>query len=134
MGKNHKIFLRKSKQIRVKLHGNKWKTFLARRKRRELDRKMKRKTGHWQQLEYCIILVMMEDAYSVSHCRWGYPNLKSASELQKLFEVMVLVIVKSTSTFTACINVTWHGNSASVMFHKYSFRACIYTKQTRGRR
>ena len=31
----------------------------------------------------------------------GYPTLKSMSGLEELFEVMGLVIVKSTSTFTA---------------------------------
>ena len=51
--------------------------------------------------EYCIIMVMMGDAYRVPPCGWEYPTLKSASELQKLFEVMGLVIVKTTSTFTA---------------------------------
>ena len=51
--------------------------------------------------EYYITMVMMGDAYRVPPCGWEYPTLKSASELQKLFEAMGLVIVKTTSTFTA---------------------------------
>ena len=43
---------------------------------------------------------------------------KLISDLKTLFEVMTLVNVKSTSTFPAFY----------VMF--YSFRTCIYTKQT----
>ena len=45
MGKNHRVFLRKPKQTRVQLQGDKWKTFLAKRKRSELGEKMKRKTS-----------------------------------------------------------------------------------------
>ena len=45
-------------------------------------------------------LVMMEDAWRVHPCGWEYPTLKSVSELQKLFEIIGLVIVKSTFTFT----------------------------------
>ena len=41
IGKNHKVFIRKPKQVRVKSHGNRWKTFLARRKRRELEEKIR---------------------------------------------------------------------------------------------
>ena len=48
--------------------------------------------------------------------------LKSISDLKTLFEVMALVIVKSTSTFPAFY----------VMF--YSFRAYIYTEQTNSSR
>ena len=70
--------------------------------------------------EYCIILAMMEDTKRVPSCGWEYPTIKSASKLQKLFEVMGLVIVKSTSNFTVILMCD------SVMPPKYSFRACIY--------
>ena len=44
MGKYHKVFLGKPKTIRVELHENKEKTFLADRKRSKLDEMMKLKT------------------------------------------------------------------------------------------
>ena len=48
MGKNHKDFLRNPKQVCMKLHRIKWKTFgLANWKQSELDVKMKKK---WQEL------------------------------------------------------------------------------------
>ena len=51
--------------------------------------------------EYCMILVMMGDAQRVPPCGWEYPTIKFSSELQKWCKVMGLVIVKSTSAFTA---------------------------------
>ena len=43
--------------------------------------------------EYYIILAIIEDAQRVPPCKWEYPTLMSASELQKLFEIMGLVHV-----------------------------------------
>ena len=51
--------------------------------------------------DYWIILVVMGDSQIVPPCGWKDPTHKSASELQKLCEVMGVVIAKSTSTFTA---------------------------------
>ena len=51
--------------------------------------------------DYCIILLMMRDAQRLPPCGWEDPTHKSASELQIFFEVMKLIIAKSTSIFTA---------------------------------
>ena len=51
--------------------------------------------------DYCIILLMMRDAQRLPPCGWEDPTHKSASELQIFFEVMRLIIAKSTSIFTA---------------------------------
>ena len=97
-GKNHKVLLRKPKQIRVKLHGNKWKPLLASWKRSELDVKTKRKTRS--------SLWILPNTGYYGGCIESFPlwvrlpYLNSASELQKLLEVMGFVIIKSTSTFT----------------------------------
>ena len=52
-------------------------------------------------LDYCIILVIMGNVQILPPCGWEDPTDKSASELQRFFEVMGLITVKSTSTFTA---------------------------------
>ena len=60
---------------------------------------MKRKTGRSLQVcEYCILLVMIGDTQRVPPCG-QYPTLKSISDLKTLFEMMGLLIVKSTSNF-----------------------------------
>ena len=51
--------------------------------------------------DYCIILLMIRDAQRLPLCGWEDPTHKSASELQRFFEVMRLIIAKSTSLFTA---------------------------------
>ena len=51
--------------------------------------------------DYCIILLMMRDAQRLPPCGWEDPTHQSASELQIFFEVMRLIIAKSTSIFTA---------------------------------
>ena len=94
MEKKQKDYLRKPKQISVKLQGNKWKTFgLASWKWSKLDVKMKRKTGS----SLSILHNTGYDALGISPSRWANPILKSAKELQKLFEVMGLVNVFAKS-------------------------------------
>ena len=51
--------------------------------------------------DYCIILVIMANTQRLPPCGWEDPTHKSESELQRFFEVMGLITVKSTSTFTA---------------------------------
>ena len=66
MEKNHKTFLRKPKQIRVKLHRNKRKTLLASWKRSELVDE----TKNWdssKNYEYYIILLTTRNIISDFH-------------------------------------------------------------------
>ena len=119
-GKNHKVFLRKPKQIHVKLHptlihGNKWKRFLASWSTRILEYASRASSWmlRWKEnlgaaSKYCIILVyiyMMGGGYIesiISYCAIPFVGertltLKSASELQRLFEINgIFYIVKST--------------------------------------
>ena len=48
---------------------------------------------------------------------------------KNLFEIE-LVMLLNQLLLSLPSNVTWRDDRASVMPHKISFRACIYTKQT----
>ena len=108
IGKNHKVFLRKPKQICVKLHSYRWKSKLVDKKKN-----WKQFAGLWIQHNTGYDGGCIESA-----ALWVVPMLKSISNLKTLFEVIGLAIVKLTSTFPEFY----------VMF--YSARACIYTEQT----
>ena len=75
---------------------------------------------------------MREDAKTIRPFRlMGDSSLPSRLQMnyKNLFEIE-LVMLLNQLLLSLPSNVTWRDDSASVMPHKISFRACIYTKQT----
>ena len=106
-GKKHKVFLRKPKQICVTLHRYKWKSKLVDEKK------------NWKQFAGFWILhnIGYDGECIESSPLWVVPNAQICKWFKTLFEVMGLVIVKSTSTFFAFY----------VMFYKQFQNLHLYT-------
>ena len=111
IGKNYKVFLRKPKQISVKLHMYKWKS------------KMVDEKKNWKQ--FAGLWILHNTGYDRGCIESAplrvVPNAQAYKWLKNIAWNNGIGIVKSTSTFPAFY----------VIF--YSFKACIYTDQTRRR-